>query len=152
MTWDPGISVEIAAMFADYSWHADELQAALEERRAYELARAAEYRDDPLRRKKAVERTRQWNAANPERRRELTRAAAKRARARAKVDPEFRAKYLALRRAQQRRARERAPEKTRAVWREQQRRYRERKRAALGLSPVPPGRRGRPRLDDRKAA
>lgn len=146
MTWDMGLSTEIAVIFAGYSWHADELQDAYNERRARQLAQGAEYRADPLRRKLAVERTREWRKANPERARELQRKSNRRYRERAKSDPTLRAKLTARATKTRQRLLERDPDKVREWWRNAQRKLRDRKRAALGLPPPLP-RRGRPRIE-----
>lgn len=134
MTWDPGVSSEIADMFDEYSWRGEDVRQALEERRAYALAkiaaRSARYRDTPERRKRAVEVARQWRIDNRERARELSRAQGRRDRQRAKVDPEFAARLRERRKAYLRRRYERDPEAVRAIWRRRRNAYLARKRAA----------------------
>lgn len=151
MTWDMSVSTEIAVIFAGYAWHADDLQEAYNDRRARKLAQGVEYRADPLRRKLAVERTREWRKANPERSRELGRNANRKYRDRAKSDPVLRAKLTARARNTRHRLLERDPEMVREWWRTAQRKLRERKRAERGLPPTVP-RRGRPRMADPLAA
>lgn len=146
MTWDVSLQAEIAVMFAQHSWHADEIEEALERRRLRHVHQVATYRDDPLLRKIAVERTRQWRRNNRERARKLAREQSKRDRQRAKVDTEFGAKYRARKNAQKRRRWERNPQAFRERWRRSQQALRDRKRTAQGLPPPRPLR-GRPRID-----
>lgn len=132
MTWHQGIGAEIADMFTAYAWRVDDMQRAIEEhvarvsadRRARDAARAK----DPKRRKMFVAAVQRWRESNRDQARRLSREQSKRTRARAKVDPEFGAKYRARISKYKKRRHEREPEKVRALWRERQQRYRDKKR------------------------
>jgi hypothetical protein len=143
VSWDAGVSTEIATMFAAFSWREDEVQLALEPYRAKKLAYHAAYRDTPERRKRAVERTKAWREANRDKARAHSRAAGKRERQRAKFDPDVRARLRARWAKRMKKAYAQNPDQVRQWWREAQRARRARKRADLGLPPVKPGR-GRP--------
>src|SRR5678815_2934238 len=113
-------------MFEELSRRWNDYQYALEAwatwRRHQDRERGRHYEKTPIGRRvrrainaryraqhraEAVERTRQWRLANPDRSREMRREESRRRRERAKVDPAFAAKYRAIKARSEQKARER---------------------------------------------
>jgi hypothetical protein len=141
LSWDQ-LDLEIAEMFDEYTWRRDDYQEALEQRRSWEAARRAEqrsdplylarkrkqqarYRDNPVRRRQAVEACARWRKENPDKARAKIIRDTKSRRQRAKTDPVLRGKLNAYRN----RYTERNREHMREVWKRNAKAYRERKRA-----------------------
>jgi hypothetical protein len=82
VSWHQMLGAEISLMFREYSNREDEIERIYDARHARELEQAAMYRDRPDRRKKAVQRTKEWRQKNPERARSLGREMERRRRER----------------------------------------------------------------------
>jgi len=123
----------IVEMFAELDSY-QRYEAALFQWALRKQARDAEYRAEPRQRRAAIERTRRWRKANPERVREHSRVytAASRARLKERDPDALRAKE----REAKRRYRERHPEHMREVWRRNQAAARARKKAAAQVVQV----------------
>jgi hypothetical protein len=145
VSWED-LSRELGEMFDEYSWRADAMERAIEEWGTWRTERANERLQCPVDkdrrnkyqrayraarphvRKAAVERTKKWREENRQRMRDQSREHNKKQRERAKTDPVYREKYLAMKRRAWRKQRDKNVEHYRALNREAAKRRRARKK------------------------